>query len=39
MADNQATGEEGAIYYLKNNQDDWSDWVSEAVKDRVLEAL
>ena len=39
MADNQATGEEGAIYYLENNQDDWSAWVSEAVKNRVLEAL
>ena len=27
MADNQATGEEAAIYYLQNNQDDWSGWV------------
>ena len=39
MAENQATGEEGAIYYLENNEDNWSAWVSEAVKDRVLEAL
>ena len=39
MADNQATGEEGAIYYLQNNQDDWSGWVSEDVKEAVLAAL
>ena len=39
MADEQATGEEAAIYYLKNNQDDWGDWVSDDVKERVLAAL
>ncbi len=39
MADNQATGEEGAIYYLQNNVDDWSSWVSDDVKQKVLEAL
>jgi glycine betaine/proline transport system substrate-binding protein len=39
MADNQATGEEAAIYYLQNNQDDWSGWVSENVKEAVLAAL
>ena len=39
MSDNQATGEEAAIYYLQNNQDDWSSWVSEDVKEAVLSAL
>ena len=39
MADNQATGEEAAIYYLQNNQDDWSGWVSKDVKKAVLAAL
>jgi glycine betaine/proline transport system substrate-binding protein len=39
MADNQATGEEAAIYYLQNNQDDWSGWVSKDVQKAVLAAL
>ena len=39
MADNQATGEEAAIYYLQNNQDDWSGWVYKDVKKAVLAAL
>jgi glycine betaine/proline transport system substrate-binding protein len=39
MADNQADGLEAAKYYLENNQDDWSSWVSEDVKERVLAAL
>ncbi|RCS25872.1 ABC transporter substrate-binding protein [Phyllobacterium salinisoli] len=33
MSDNQATGEDGAKYFLKNNEDIWSKWVSpEAAK-------
>jgi len=38
-ADNQATGLEGAEYYLKNNQDEWSSWVSPEVAEAVLAGL
>jgi len=35
MADNQATGEEGAIYFLRNNEDIWTKWVSPEVAEKV----
>ncbi|PXF30865.1 ABC transporter substrate-binding protein [Pokkaliibacter plantistimulans] len=39
MSDNQATGEEGAEYFLKNNPDIWSKWVSPEVAEKVKSAL
>ena len=39
MADNQATGEEAAIYFLENHEDVWSDWVPAEVADKVKAAL
>ncbi len=38
MSDNQATGEEGAEYFLKNNEDVWTKWVSEDVAAKVKKA-
>lgn len=35
MTDNQATGEEGAKYFLKNNEDVWAKWVSPEVAEKV----
>ena len=39
MTDNQATGEEGARYFLKNNEDLWTQWVSAEVAEKVKSAL
>ena len=39
MTDNQATGEEAAIYFLKNNEDMWTAWVSAVVAEKVKAAL
>ena len=39
MTDNQATGEEGAEYFLENNEDIWSKWVSPEVADKVKAAV
>lgn len=39
MTDNQATGEEAAIYFLKNNEDMWTAWVSAEVAEKVKAAL
>lgn len=39
MADNQATGEEGAKYFLKNNEDLWTKWVSPEVAEKVKASL
>lgn len=40
MTDNQATGDEGAKYFLKNNEDIWTKWVSpdavEAIKKAAM---
>jgi glycine betaine/proline transport system substrate-binding protein len=35
MTDNQATGEEGAVYFLQNNEDIWTKWVSPEVAEKV----
>jgi glycine betaine/proline transport system substrate-binding protein len=35
MADNQATGEDAAIYFLQNNEDIWTKWVSAEVAEKV----
>ena len=39
MSDNQATGEDGARYFLKNNIDVWSDWVSPAIAAKIKGAI
>lgn len=38
MSDNQATGEEGAEYFLKNNPEVWTNWVSPEVAEKVKKA-
>lgn len=35
MTDNQATGEDAAIYFLSNNEDIWTKWVSPEVAEKV----
>ena len=39
MSENQATGEEGAEYFLKNSPDVWTPWVSSDTADKVRHAL
>ncbi len=39
MTDNQATGEEGAKEFLKNNEDLWLNWVTPEAADKVKAAL
>lgn len=39
MTDNQATGEDGAKYFLKNNGDVWTAWVSPEVAEKVKAAV
>ena len=39
MTDNQATGEDGAKYFLKNNEDLWTKWVSPEVAEKVKASL
>lgn len=39
MTDNQATGEDGAKYFLKNSEDVWTKWVSPEVAEKVKKAV
>ena len=39
MSDNQATGEDGAIHFLKTNESVWTNWVSADVAKKVKAAL
>lgn len=39
MTDNQATGEEGATYFLQNNEDIWTKWVSPEIAEKVKAAI
>ncbi|MEK1887202.1 MAG: glycine betaine ABC transporter substrate-binding protein [Phyllobacterium sp.] len=39
MTDNQATGEDGAKYFLKNQEDIWTKWVSADVAEKVKAAV
>ena len=39
MADNQATGEEAAVYFLENHEDIWGPWVSEDAMGKVKASL
>ncbi|MER0237112.1 ABC transporter substrate-binding protein [Fulvimarina sp. MAC8] len=37
--DNQATGEDTAYYFLENNEDIWSEWVSDEAVEKIKSAL
>ena len=39
MTDNQATGEDGAKHFLKENEAIWAKWVSPAAAQKVKAAL
>jgi len=39
MSDNQASGEEGAKYFLKNNEALWTTWVSPEVAAKIKASL
>lgn len=39
MQENDATEEEAALWFLREHEDLWTEWVPEDVADRVLEAL
>ncbi len=39
MIDNQATGEGGAKYFLKNNEDVWTKWVSPEAAEKIKKAV
>ncbi len=39
MTDNQATGEEGAFHFLKDNQDIWTKWVSPGAAEKIKASL
>ncbi len=39
MDENSASGEEGAVYYLTNHQDTWSDWLSDAARQNLQQVL
>jgi glycine betaine/proline transport system substrate-binding protein len=39
MTDNQATGDDGAKYFLENNKDIWSQWVSAEAAEKISAAL
>ncbi len=39
MVDNQATGEDGAKYYLKNNEATWTKWVSPEAAEKIKAAV
>ena len=39
MTDNQATGEQGAVHFLKENPDIWTKWVAPDVAAKVKASL
>lgn len=39
MTDNQATGDDGAHYFLENNKDLWTTWVSAEAAEKIEAAL
>lgn len=39
MTDNQATGDEGAVHFLKENEDLWKAWVSAEAAEKIKSAL
>jgi len=39
MTDNQATGDDGAKYFLRNNKDTWTNWVSPEAAKKIQASL
>lgn len=39
MEDNNASAEEGAVYFLTNNSDIWSGWLSDAAREKLSALL
>ena len=39
MTDNQATGEDGARYFLEQHEDLWKEWVSPEAAEKIKAAL
>ncbi len=39
MEENSASGEEGAVYFLTNNQDTWSGWINDAARENLSQVL
>ncbi len=39
MDENNASGEEAAVYYLQNYQDQWSDWLSDDARENLSSVL
>ena len=39
MEDNNASAEEGAVYYLSNNPDLWADWLNDAAREKLSPLL
>ena len=37
--DNNASNEEAAVHFLKNNPDEWSDWISDAAREQLSALL
>lgn len=37
--ENNATAEEAAVYYLQNNQDEWSGWLNDSASEKLSELL
>lgn len=37
--DNNASNEEAAVHFLKNNPDEWSDWISDAAREKLSALL
>jgi len=39
MDENNATGEEAAVYFLSNNKDEWSNWLNDSARKRLANVL
>ncbi len=39
MTDNQATGEDGAKHFLKENKDHWTKWVTPEAAEKITAAV
>lgn len=39
MEDNNASAEEGAVYFLTNNKDQWSDWLNDDARSKLSAIL
>jgi glycine betaine/proline transport system substrate-binding protein len=39
MDENNATGEEAAVYFLSNNSDEWSTWLNDSATKRLAKIL